>query len=94
VDFVWDENKRAVNLRKHGIDFADCAQMFQGPLVTWPDMRFDYGRDQMHSGGTERGILLLAIGELSGKTRDMYPESCRGCRLHRGAGCHSCHLNA
>jgi len=23
--FVWDEDKRRLNLRKHGIDFADAA---------------------------------------------------------------------
>jgi len=29
--FVWDEAKRASNLGKHALDFADAAQVFDGP---------------------------------------------------------------
>jgi uncharacterized DUF497 family protein len=29
VGFEWDERKARANLRKHGIDFADAATVFQ-----------------------------------------------------------------
>lgn len=29
VEFEWDERKARTNLRKHRIDFADAATMFQ-----------------------------------------------------------------
>jgi len=29
----WDERKRLANLRKHGIDFADAASVFDDPAV-------------------------------------------------------------
>jgi uncharacterized protein len=28
VEFEWDESKARANLRKHGVDFADAATMF------------------------------------------------------------------
>lgn len=41
--FEWDERKRRSNLRKHGLDFADCAPVFSGPTITRLDDRHDYG---------------------------------------------------
>jgi uncharacterized protein len=29
--FVWDENKRLFNLKKHGIDFEDAIEVFSDP---------------------------------------------------------------
>jgi uncharacterized protein len=31
--FEWDSNKREVNLRKHGIDFEDAIEVFDGPIL-------------------------------------------------------------
>ena len=28
IDFEWDEHKHQVNLRKHGVDFADAVEVF------------------------------------------------------------------
>ena len=33
VDFEWDEDKAASNLRKHGVDFADATGVFDDPLA-------------------------------------------------------------
>ena len=41
--FVWDENKRLANIKKHGIDFTDVPPMFDGDVFTIEDQRFDYG---------------------------------------------------
>ena len=41
--FEWDERKRRGNLRKHGLDFADCAAVFSGVTLTSVDDRYDYG---------------------------------------------------
>jgi uncharacterized DUF497 family protein len=43
MKFEWDENKRLVNLRKHGIDFADARKVFKGERIIFIDDRFDYG---------------------------------------------------
>jgi len=31
-EFGWDPKKREVNLRKHGIDFEDAVEVFDGPI--------------------------------------------------------------
>lgn len=31
TDFEWDSEKVAANLRKHGVDFADAATIFDDP---------------------------------------------------------------
>jgi len=33
VGFEWDPNKARANLRKHGVDFADAATVFDDPLA-------------------------------------------------------------
>ncbi|QKL01232.1 hypothetical protein GEV39_07285 [Pseudomonas sp. NY5710] len=32
--FEWDEAKNQINIRKHGIDFADVPEMFNHPMLT------------------------------------------------------------
>lgn len=44
--FVWDEAKRWLNLRKHGIDFADAEKIFRGVTFTAEDTREDYGEQR------------------------------------------------
>ena len=31
--FEWDESKAALNLRKHGVSFAEAASVFSDPLA-------------------------------------------------------------
>ena len=52
--FAWDETKRRLNLRKHGIDFADAEKIFRGLTFTVEDDREDYG---------ERRFLTLGLLE-------------------------------
>ena len=33
VEFEWDEEKAAANLRKHGVDFADAVLVFEDDLA-------------------------------------------------------------
>ena len=44
--FVWDEARRRLNLRKHGIDFADANRIFRGVTFTAEDTREDYGEQR------------------------------------------------
>jgi len=50
--FAWDEAKRRLNLRKHGIDFADADKIFRGLTFTAEDDREIYG---------ERRYLTLGL---------------------------------
>ncbi|MFZ2509374.1 MAG: BrnT family toxin [Steroidobacteraceae bacterium] len=44
--FVWDEAKRRLNLRKHGVDFADAVKIFRGVTFTAEDTRENYGEQR------------------------------------------------
>ena len=37
--FEWDEEKRRVNLEKHGIDFVDAVKLFNRPVVVSQDQK-------------------------------------------------------
>jgi uncharacterized DUF497 family protein len=43
VKFEWDEDKRAANLKKHGVDFAIVDAFEWEDAVVLPDDRYDYG---------------------------------------------------
>jgi uncharacterized protein len=53
--FQWDEAKRAVNLRKHGLDFRSAARVFAGTTFTYEDGRFAYSE--------QRFVTLGFLGE-------------------------------
>ncbi|HXD31565.1 MAG TPA: BrnT family toxin [Pyrinomonadaceae bacterium] len=46
MTFEWDEEKNRENIRKHGIDFIDAWQIFEGPVLDSLDLRADYGEDR------------------------------------------------
>lgn len=52
--FEWDENKRNSNLVKHGIDFEDAIEIFNGRLLVRRSDRHDEER-------------WVAIGSLEGR---------------------------
>jgi uncharacterized DUF497 family protein len=40
MDFEWDEKKRSINLRVHGLDLMDAARLFDGrPVFSYPSPR-------------------------------------------------------
>ena len=59
VRFEWDEAKRAANLVKHGVDFADVPQMFVGPMLIGRDTRKDYGEARQVGFGFILGRLMV-----------------------------------
>ena len=60
-DFEWDEHKNSSNIEKHGIGFETASKIFDGPVLTKIDNRFDYGEVRKHSLGIVDGILILAV---------------------------------
>ena len=57
--YEWDEGKRKSNIRKHGFDFVDAAEMFQGDTVTVPDDREDYGERRFVSIGLGKAVVVV-----------------------------------
>ncbi len=59
MKFEWDENKRKLNLAKHGIDFKDAQQIFDGITFTFKDDRYDYGEDRYITIGMLGGTVVV-----------------------------------
>jgi uncharacterized protein len=55
---TWDEAKRQSNLKDHGLDFAGCEAVFDGPVVAWDDDRLAYGELRINLLGWLRGTLV------------------------------------
>jgi uncharacterized protein len=61
MQFEWDEEKDRANIAKHGLSFEDASKIFDGPIVSWPDDRRDYGELRTHTLGLFRRTLILAV---------------------------------
>jgi uncharacterized DUF497 family protein len=51
VYIQWDEEKRRMNLREHGVDFIDLESFFEGELLTQEDERYGYAETRFQSIG-------------------------------------------
>ncbi len=67
--FEWDKAKRAANLAKHGLDFADASRIFTGPLLERKDARRDYGEDRFQAIGLVQGRVLVVVYTWRGARR-------------------------
>jgi uncharacterized protein len=61
MKFTWDEEKNAINRRKHGVDFCDVSPIFDKPMVTFLDQRKEYGEDRWVGIGWLRDILAVIV---------------------------------
>lgn len=59
--FEWDEAKNAVNIRKHGIDFADAVDIFNHPMLTALDLRKDYDEDRWLAIGWIKAAICVVL---------------------------------
>lgn len=49
IGMTFDSAKRQLNLTKHGIDLADCYDVFDWPMLTREDHSEDYGEERLVS---------------------------------------------
>ena len=59
--FEWDEKKRLINIRKHGIDFVDVPAIFELDTVTVIDDRFEYGETRYQTLGLLKSRVILVV---------------------------------
>jgi len=59
--FEWDEAKNDVNIRKHGIDFADVVDMFNHPMLTLVDDRENYGEERWIGIGWLKTLIGVVV---------------------------------
>jgi len=85
MEFECDENKNRQNIEKHGFDFRDAAEVFEGPKITFQDDRFEYKEDRYitlgllgdvvvyiaHTYRDER-VRLISMRKATAKERRIY----------------------
>lgn len=59
--FEWDENKNRINIEKHGISFSTAQRIFENPVWSWHDNRYDYGENRFISIGVVDGLEVLTV---------------------------------
>ncbi len=57
MSYEWDDNKNAVNIKKHGLSFETAARVFDDP------MHIEF-IDDTHSIGELRYIAIGKVGEI------------------------------
>lgn len=61
MDFEWDENKRESNISKHGLDFVDVWQVFEGEHITGKVKQGLHGEERFLATGLIHGIFVTVI---------------------------------
>ena len=59
--FEWDDEKNAINIKKHGIDFADAKDIFKHPMLAMEDTRGGYGEERWIGLGWIKSLLGVVI---------------------------------
>jgi len=60
MDIEYDPAKWGVTFKERGLDMARATEVFHGPHITVPDIRFDYGEERFVTIGLldERMIIM------------------------------------
>ena len=58
---TYDQAKRIINLKRHGIDFAECGRIFDAPMLSDEDTRMAYGEVRLDSLGWLDGYVVRLI---------------------------------
>lgn len=71
MQFEWDATKNQSNIAKHGVSFKTAVKIFDGPVLTGEDKRFDYGESREISIGAVQDIVILTVvhTDRNGNTR-------------------------
>jgi len=72
MSYEWDEHKRQTNIQKHGVDFIDVPELFDGDIVIIPDERFDYGETRfIVIGILKKQVTVVAYTERGDNIRNL-----------------------
>jgi len=86
--YEWDENKRAANKAKHGVDFADAERFDWQTAIEVTDSRVPYGEERFIALGhlgkrlhvliytRRRGVIrLISLRRANKRERDYYEKT-------------------
>ncbi|OGT26534.1 MAG: hypothetical protein A3I77_06735 [Gammaproteobacteria bacterium RIFCSPLOWO2_02_FULL_42_14] len=59
MNFEWDDNKRMMNLEKHGLDFFDAHELWDSPMLVADDQRYHYGENRFIALGLLKNHVVV-----------------------------------
>jgi len=65
----FDPAKRDRTLAERGLDFADAAELLDGPAYEFVDTRSDYGEERITTVGLLQGRMLVVVWTKRGEDR-------------------------
>ena len=70
MQFEWDEDKAALNLKKHGVDFRDAVHVFYDVnRIEWFDIAHSVDEDRYNTIGMVRDVIFVVYTERRERTR-------------------------
>jgi uncharacterized DUF497 family protein len=78
--FEWSEQKRLENLSKHGIDFVDAKEIWQGEVLEVPSEQQEHGEQRHIAYGMLEGRIIAVVFTWRGNARRLI--SARRARRH------------
>jgi uncharacterized DUF497 family protein len=78
--FEWYEQKRLENLSKHGIDFLDAKEIWQGEVLEVPSAQQEHGEQRHMAYGVLDGRIIAVVYTWRGDARRLI--SARRARRH------------
>ena len=67
MKYEWDENKRAANLLKHGVDFCEIENFEWGSALIRTDLRSDYHEQRNTAIGYIGDRIFLTVFTVRGE---------------------------
>jgi len=62
MQYCYDKVKKALNFKKHGLDFDDAKQVIESAkTLTFEDNRFDYGEQRFITLGLLHKLLVVIV---------------------------------
>ncbi|WP_309684614.1 BrnT family toxin [Polaromonas sp.] len=58
---TWDEAKRKLNIKNHGLDFTGCDAIWDHFTITREDKRQDYGEARLVCFGLLAGVVVVMV---------------------------------
>ena len=69
MSFEWHEEKREINLQRHGIDFIDAKEIWAGPVLEAASPQKQHGEDRFLAIGKVQGICITVVFTWRGNIR-------------------------
>ncbi|MBI3419864.1 MAG: BrnT family toxin [Proteobacteria bacterium] len=68
LEFEWDEEKRAYNIREHKVDFRYVVLIFNNAILEEINDRDNYGEERIIAYGHIEGTVYRVVYTMRGKT--------------------------